>query len=132
MKSPACFHQVTFGLRWVPAKYSFPGSPNSLGEEVNVCQTILLTPEQKTRSILLFKSLGARSHCGPIEVGPSAATNLLPLVWATQALCLTASRSASVTRCVFEVAQNSPWGKSLIAITFKASTGAEWGPPDSG
>src|ERR1035437_4426885 len=124
MKSPACFHQVTLGFRWVPAKYSFPGRPNSLGEEVKQCQTMRFTPEQKIRSMLLFKSLGARSHCGPIEVGPSAATYLFPLVCATQALCFTARRSASLILCVLAVAQNSPWGKSLMAITFRASTGA--------
>src|SRR5690606_7702091 len=122
----------TLGLRCVPAKYSFPGLPNSSGEEVKVCHTMRFTPEQNIRSILALRSLGARSHCGPILVGPSAATNLLPLVWATLALCFTARRAASETLWVLERAQNSPCGKSLTAITCKASTGAEWGPPDSG
>src|SRR5690554_921592 len=121
MKSTDCSHHVVLGLRCVPAKYSLPGTPNSFGDDVNVCQTMRFTPEQNTRSIFAFRSLGERSHCGPILVGPSAATNRFPLVWATLALCFTAKRAASETRCVLERAQNSPWGKSLIPITLSAS-----------
>ena len=94
-KSPACSHQVTFGFKCVPAKYSFPGTPYSFGEETNACQTKRLTPEQKIRSRIPFKSLGDRSHWGPILVGPSASTNLFPFVCATQALCLTDSLAPS-------------------------------------
>jgi hypothetical protein len=70
-----CFHHVTSGLRCVPAKYCWPGTPIDAGEHTKACQTRRFRPSVDARSKLgLRLSQSVSCQWGPIVVKPSAAT----------------------------------------------------------
>src|SRR5688500_3710368 len=88
------------GLICVPAKYSCPGSPMSLGEQVNVCRKTRFSPAHASRSKAGFiVAQGTSFQCLPMVVNDSAPTNCLLYICAALDACFTKNRSSGLERC---------------------------------